>query len=344
MTLDDLIALNDEIAALVRAGVPLERGLAELGGDLPGRLGRLAVALSQRTARGESLAQAVGHDAGQLPATYRAVVEAGLRAGRLPAALEAVATSARRLAETRRTALIAALYPLLVVLVAWVCLIFLACVLAPSLAQALGEWGLPGRRFFGWLAWAGAGAWYWGPVLPLVLAWLVLAAWAGSTWPGRACGRWGRRLLDRTPWLGRMLRYSRTATFLELLSLLIEHQTPLPEAIMLAAQAAGDAQLLPAARQMATALEGGHSLPSPGPSAFPPLITWLLSASGHDGTLQAGLRHAAAVYHRRARHQADLLRVFLPVVLTVGLGGTVTALYGLALFVPYVSILNALAR
>ena len=60
MTLDDLIALNDEIAALVRAGVPLEAGLAELGGDLPGRLGQFATVLAQRTARGESLAQAIG--------------------------------------------------------------------------------------------------------------------------------------------------------------------------------------------------------------------------------------------------------------------------------------------
>ena len=344
MTLEDLIALNDEIAALVRAGVPLERGLAELGGDLPGRLGRLALQLAQRTARGQSLAQAVGHDADGLPPTYRAVVEAGLRAGRLPAALEAVATSARRLTETRRSAVLAVLYPLLVVLLAWVCLIFLTCVLAPNLARSLEAWGPPGPRFFGWLAWAGGGVWYWGPVLPAVLALLAIAAWLGATRPGSACGRWGHRLVGRMPWLGPMLRYSRTATFLELLSLLVEQQTPLPEAIVLAAQAAGDAQLLPAARQMAAALESGQTAGPPGPATFPPLITWLLSAAGREGTLRAGLHHAAAAYHRRARHQADLLRVFLPVVLTIGLGGTVTALYGLALFVPYVSFLHALAR
>ena len=46
ITLDQLIALNDEIAALVRAGVPLDRGLRSLGEDLPGRLGRFARQLS----------------------------------------------------------------------------------------------------------------------------------------------------------------------------------------------------------------------------------------------------------------------------------------------------------
>ena len=31
VSLDQLLALNDEIAALVRAGIPLEKGLTELG-------------------------------------------------------------------------------------------------------------------------------------------------------------------------------------------------------------------------------------------------------------------------------------------------------------------------
>ena len=54
VTLDELIALNDEIAALVRVGVPLELGLRQLGGDLPARMGRLAKDLAQRMeARGK---------------------------------------------------------------------------------------------------------------------------------------------------------------------------------------------------------------------------------------------------------------------------------------------------
>ena len=37
VSLGDLVALNDEILALLRAGVPLERGLAGMAGDLSGR-------------------------------------------------------------------------------------------------------------------------------------------------------------------------------------------------------------------------------------------------------------------------------------------------------------------
>ena len=102
MTLNDLLALNQEIAALVRAGVPLERGLADLGADMPGRLGKAAASLAERTARGESLEQALADQAVTLSPAYRAVVQAGVRAGRLPAALEAVAASAHRTAETQQ--------------------------------------------------------------------------------------------------------------------------------------------------------------------------------------------------------------------------------------------------
>ncbi len=344
MTLDDLTALNEEIAALVRAGIPLESGLAELGGDMPGRLGQFATALAERTARGESLAQAITGDAGQLPPAYRAVVEAGVRAGRLPAALEAVAASVRRLAETQRTALIAATYPLLVVLAAWCSLVFFACVLAPQLAATFLAFGVPAQRFFAALAWAGRGAWFWGPIVPLAVIVLLTAWWLACTRTTATAIRWSHWFFGRVPWMGRMLRCSRTATFLEILALLVENQTPLPEAVTLAAEASGDPPTLQAGRQWAAALASGQTLPPGGEPAFPPLVHWLFMAARRNGALLPALRHAAAAYHRRARHQSELLRLFLPIFLTVTIAGSATALYALALFLPYVSLLHTLSR
>ncbi|MBN1590154.1 MAG: type II secretion system F family protein [Pirellulales bacterium] len=338
MTLDDLIALNDEIAALVRAGVPLELGLAELGGDLPGRLGQFATELAQRTARGESLAQAVAGDAGKLPKVYQAVVEAGVRAGRLPTALEAVASSARRLSDTYRFTAITAMYPLLVILVAWCGLLFFSCVLAPGLAAMFMEFNAPGQRFFAALAQAGQSAWYWGPIVPVAFVLLTVVWWLGHT-----DSRWTEQFLAWMPWTRRILRDLRAATFCEILALLVENQTPLPEAVVLAGEASGDPPTSQIARQMAEAIRNGQVRPVAGCPVFPPLVRWLLSAAGRDGALLPSLRHAASFYHRRARHQSDLQRVFLPVFLTIGIGGTVTALYALAFFIPYTSMLRSLA-
>ena len=151
-TLDDLIALNDEIAALVRAGLPLEQGLAELGGDMPGRLGQIATSLAEAAARGEPLDQAMLDHAVALPPVYRAVIQAGMRAGRLPAALEAVAASARRITETHRAAVVAVSYPLMVLALVWCGLAMFTRTLAPSLAASFHSMDVPGERFFAALA------------------------------------------------------------------------------------------------------------------------------------------------------------------------------------------------
>src|ERR1700722_7046260 len=102
VSLDDLIALNDEIVALIRAGVPLERGLAGLSGDLPGRLRNITATLARRMSQGESLTAAMAAEPQTFPAVYRALVEAGLRCGRLAPVLEGLAGSARKLREVRQ--------------------------------------------------------------------------------------------------------------------------------------------------------------------------------------------------------------------------------------------------
>ena len=146
------------------------------------------------------------------------------------------------------------------------------------------------------------------------------------------------------PWMGQVLRCSRSAAFLEILALLIENQTPLDEAVTMAASASGDPKTLRAARQLTETLRRGQTQPGPGDPAFPPLMNWLVLAAGHDGALLPALQHSAATYHRRARNQADLLRVLLPAFLTVAVAGSITAAYALVLFIPYTMMLKALAR
>lgn len=352
ITLDELIALNDEIAALVRAGVPLEPALAQLGGDMPGRLGRIATMLAERSGRGESLPEVLADESVRLPPVYRAVVTAGLRSGRLAAALEALAGSIRRVAETRRSVATAATYPLLVLVVAWGLFALFAYFPARRMADAFRAFDVAGADLLEWLARCGQWAGYWGPAVPLIVVAVSAAWWYRSGRAAIAEARWAGRLLGWLPWVGRTLRWSREATFAEVLALLVESRVPLDEAILLAAEASGDPRMIPAGRELAAALRRGEDLeyrPPGGPNGsaagrrqFPPLLWWLMATARRHGALLPALRHAAGRYHRRARHQADLARVFLPVVMAVAIGGGVALLYGLTLFVPYTSMLRAL--
>ncbi|MGD0900686.1 MAG: type II secretion system F family protein [Thermoguttaceae bacterium] len=316
VTLEHLIALGDEMAALARAGVPLESGLGALGRDMPGGLGRLARTLAQRTSLGQPLVEVLDQLSPRLPKVYRAVVEVGIRTGRLPAALEALAGALRRLAETRRGVTVMLVYPLLVVALAWGLFGYFTARIAPGLAAMLDAVGARGTGVFHAMAGWGRWAWVWGPVGPAVLAIFACLWWYATTRASVAGPRASIRLLGWLPWLGPMLRWSRTAVQVEVLALLVESRVPLDESLRLAGEACGDWPL-------------------------PPLIKWL-TAGGGQPALAAALRHASDTYRRRARQQAELARVFLPMLVTLGTGGVVTLAYGLALFWPYVKILRAL--
>ena len=296
-------------------------------------------------AQGESLADVLDDPVQRFPPVYRAVVEAGLKAGGLPAALESLATSARRLAETRQIVVAAFVYPLLVVLVAWGFFLLFVTQVAPGMAGLMQDARVPGTALVQILAGCGRSVEYWGPAVPLAV--LILA----SFWwwhAGRASlvePRWSGTLFGWLPWIGPLVRLSRIATFGEVLALLVENRVPLGEALVLAANASGDPPMLEAARTMAQQIDRGETLQagSTGSLAFPPLLRWLLAAGGQHGALVPALRHAARTYRDRAQHQAALAAVLLPVFVTLLIGGSVTLLYALAIFAPYAAMLKGIS-
>jgi general secretion pathway protein F len=343
ISLDELVALNSEIAALTRAGVPLERGLAELGEDMPGRLGRFARSIAERTGRGESLADVVTEFARDLPPVYLAVIRVGLRTGRLPAALEALAGSVRRLVETRRCVVSALLYPLIVTIVACVMAAVFASVLAPRLYEGFRLLDVPGAGVFAFVAALGPTAPYWGVGVPAVLIVLAVVWWYQATRAAVAQPRVAGPLLGWLPWLGKTLRWARMATFAELLALLLENRVPLQEAVVLAAEASGDRDLAQATMHIAGRLQGGGAVAAER-GMLPPLLAWVLSSGGRSAALVPALKHVAASYRSRARHQADMAQTFLPVLAVVLIGGGIVLTYTVMLFLPYSMMLQNLGR
>lgn len=343
LSLDDLIALNQQIAALARVGAPLEGGLREFARETPGRLGQVAAQIGERMARGESLGDAAAELQG-VPPFYAAIVEAGVRAGRLPAALEGLADAARRMAQLRCAAGLALAYPIAVLLTTYFLLLFFLTAIAPRLATGLSDTNSSVAPVFRSLS--GAGAWLapWWFVPPLVLLLLVIFWWRQTSRSLVLEPRVGLRWLGWMPWFGRLQHYSQLTILTRTLGLLIENGQPLPVSVVLAAQATGSRRLGRAAAQVRLALEQG----APAAEALrrcglPPLVCWLLGASTTQPDLAGTLKRLADDYHQRATHQAERIRLFLPLLLTVGVAGTAVALYALILFLPWTTALRELA-
>src|SRR5205823_7380722 len=168
--------------------IPLDRGLLEAGGDVRGRLGRIASALGRRLGRGESLVEALEGERQAIPPVYRAVVEAGTRAGRLPVALEGMARYVRGYSEARSAIGLALWYPLLVLGLAYGLFIGLVWVVVPRFVAAFDSLGLTVVAPLRWLEWVGRSVEYWWPAGPIALV-VLLLAWVGS---GRTSGFRGR--------------------------------------------------------------------------------------------------------------------------------------------------------
>jgi general secretion pathway protein F len=340
-----LIALNDEILALVRAGVPLDAGLRRLARDMAGRTGRIAGRLGEELRQGKSFSEALESSGAQFPPIYRAVVEAGIQSGRLAAALETVARSTRRLAEARRTIVASLIYPLFVFLIAWQLFAFFMTKIAGALLRFFEDASLPAARFLESILPLGDYVHIWGPGVQIVAVlgfvwWVYYSNEASLLQPASAA-----RLFGWLPWLGPMVRSYRQGAFAEMLCILVEHDLPLPKAIRLAAESTGTKKTRRGAEQIASAIERGEKL---GGSAgrtpgFSPILEWLLR-SGHDmGTLRSALRHAADVYQRRAQRLATSAQLYMAPLMTLMIGGTVTAAYAGLTFGVWLSLLNMMA-
>src|SRR4051812_28391534 len=115
MNAEDLIALNEEIAGMARAGLPLDQGLAALAREMDGgQLRRVTQALADDLRAGRTLPEALKRQAGQVPPFYSALVYAGVRSGRIAEVLATLTRYARSLQELRSTVVSAVFYPAVV--------------------------------------------------------------------------------------------------------------------------------------------------------------------------------------------------------------------------------------
>ena len=342
ISIDDLIALNDEIAALTRLGVPLQTGITGISGDFAGSLQKITSELQQRIERGEQLDEALQHTA--VPDFYRALVQAGLRAGRLSSALEGVSSSLRRVATMRRVINIAFIYPMIIVVTGVSVFVLLSWYWAPAVDELRRVVHLRTDLWVQAMASAGnfVAIWLLALVLLVGVSWYLWSRWTKnalslvSTTAGR-------------PWFGiptlAMLRHcGRMATFSELLSLMIRQDVPLQRALPLSAAATGDQVLANAAEQVARDLAAGETLRiSQLPPVFPPLVGWLLVGGANQSQLVRGLQHLAAVYSRRAQRQVAWMTLYLPILITAVVGGLIVVLEILAVWLPWLRLLGDLA-
>jgi len=228
------------LAALVDAGLPVDRALGAVEETAPDRLRPLLARSGERIREGASLSAALSASGLGLP-TVLGHVRAGERAGTLAAALTCAATELERAAETKARVRAALTYPMFLAVAGTVSVFVIVTFVVPKFAQLLGEQGrtLPAVT----RALLLASALTRSLVFPLLfLGFLPLVALV--RWLRTPRGRLPfHQFLLEVPFVGKERHRFATARATGALAGLLEGGVPVLEALKLAADSAGDAEV-----------------------------------------------------------------------------------------------------
>ncbi len=293
MKYDEFAFFNQQLAAMLRDGIPLEGALKQLSADMNrGPLRAEIQALEADLAKGTPLKEALA--ARKLPDFYVRMVQVGAAGNDLPGMLTLLADHYQQtnLAWTKLKGLM--VYPVIVLTAGFVLSAFLSLVFLKILNESFPVVG-PAFQLCFWIPPA-----LFGLVLLVLLLTLTLPA-----------------LRSRLRWRLPAFKETSLAQVSGALSLIMKSGGNLGDALHLARTMEGNSQASRELAQWQKRLAEGHGkfpeLARPGP-AFPPLFIWLVSNSGED--MAAGLKRASEIYGARAARKIEtLLYTALPLAI-----------------------------
>jgi type II secretory pathway component PulF len=286
MNYDEFAFFNQQLAAMLRDGIPLEGALKQLcagmgTGPLRAELERLEADLASGTPLKEALSRR------KLPEFYARMVELGARSNDLPGVLTLLADHYHRANAlwTRLKGLM--VYPLLVLLVSLGLTVLVSMAFSRFMSQFFDQ-QVPTSAL--------TLASVWMP--PVVLSAAALLGLGAVFIPS-----WRARLRWRLP----AFREASLAQLASAMALMLKNGTTLPEALALAEALESATPAGKSLAQWRRVVEAGGGKPAQWlgeASAFPPLFLWVVQTSGED--VAGGFQKAAEIYQARASYRIEL--------------------------------------
>ncbi len=319
----ELAIVFESLAALVGAGVPLERALsateALASNALAPHLGRWRQALHE----GTSLSTALAAPKGLIPPVVVGVIRAGERGSQLDLALEQVARHLAEEAELLSRVRQALAYPMLVAVAGVVSIAVIAVLVLPKFAVLLRDLGQqlpPATRLLLGFSYLIQRDWLF-LLIGTTLALAAVSAWsrtvAGSRW-------WSRHLLN-LPVIGELRLALATARLTRALGAMLRTGLPILSALDAAAEAVGEATISERLRRAQERVAGGEPLSSAlkHESACASTALPVLAVGEASGQLALMASRAGDLAAKDAERRLTSLVALLEPGLIIGFGGMV---------------------
>lgn len=331
---DALIFFTYQLAAMLRAGLPIVRSLSVLEEEMGDAFFREVIrTVRENLEAGESFSGSLAKFPKVFNKMYVNLVSAGEASGNLDEVLQRLAQYMDNMLRLMRKIRSALAYPAILVLVTIVVVTLLMVKVIPVFEDVYGESkvDLPSltmmvmetSRFlrrnlmiiFGGL-----------------LAIAITCSWIYRTPPGKKAFH---KLFLRIPIIGVLIRKNLLARIGRTLAVLVSAGMPMLSSLQLVKQATGNVLLEEALEKAAKDIERGESL-STGLRAsgqFSSMFVQMVSAGEETGKLPEMLANLADFYENEVNVMADTLSTLLEPIFIVIVGGTI-GLIVIAMYLP----------
>jgi type IV pilus assembly protein PilC len=329
----DIAVFTRQLATMMKAGVPLLQSFDIVARGSPNpRLTRLLTDIRSDVETGTSLSSAFRRHPKYFDALYCNLVEAGEAGGILEELLARLAMYQEKTLALKQKVKSALIYPVAVMIVAFVVLTVIMIFVIPSFKQVFTSFGadLPTPTLMV-IAISEFFVSYWWLIFGVIFGggYMFLQSWRRSEKMQMAMDR----LLLRLPIFGDLIRKAVIARWTRTLSTMFAAGVPLVEALDSVGGTAGNAVYAKATEQIQRDVATGSALTASMTTTgvFPNMVLQMSAIGEESGALDDMLARAAEFYEEEVDEMvkglSSLLEPIIIVVLGTMIGGIVVSMY-----------------
>jgi type IV pilus assembly protein PilC len=332
---EDFLLFNQQMSALLRAGLPILQAIGILRKRVPNERLRLVLEdVEEKVRAGQALSQAFAAQGDAFPRIYIASILAGERSGSLDEVLLRYVSYQKTIAEARRKIRKSLTYPAFLVTASLVLVMVLSTYVIPQFMKLYGGVGatqLPTvtvvvvstaefiRSNLTWL-------------IPTILGSVIFILYWRRTPTGRlSIDRW----ILKTPVAGETVRQMTIAQFTRSLATLLAGGITLPESVEIASESITNRALRTASSGVLTGIREGRSFTESLETSgwISELALDMISVGERSGALREMLDEVANFYDSELDVRLNTITTFIEPIILVFMGSLVMTIL-LAMYLP----------
>lgn len=338
--LDDFLLFNQQLAALIHAGLPVLQSIQMLRQRSPNPKLRLVLSdVETRIKSGSALSEALAAQGETFPKIYTASILAGERSGNLDDVLRRYVEFTKSIAQLRRKIRSALTYPVMLLAAAFILIAVLTTFVIPQFSSLYANMGanLPAittfvvgissavRKNIYWLVPALAGAIF------------GIVTWRRTENGRRTMDRW----ILKVPIVGELVRQMTTAQFSRSLATLLAGGITLVESFQIALASVANRELLRSTEPALPKVREGKPFTESlaGAGWVPELALDMIGVGERSGSLREMLDEVAGFYDAETETKlGQLTSLIEPAILLIMAGIVITIL--LAIYLPLLQMVS----